>query len=51
MILDLNYQEICEYVAALGEPKFRARQLYEGCMLGKKLEEISNLPKSFKNLL
>lgn len=48
MILDLNYQEICEYVSALGEPKFRAKQLYEGCMLGKKLEEISNLPKSFK---
>lgn len=49
MILDMNFEEICEYVQNLGEPKFRAKQLYEGCLLGKKLEEISNLPKTFKD--
>lgn len=48
MILDMSYTEVVEYVKSLGEPNFRARQLYEACILGKPLEEISNLPKSFK---
>ena len=48
MILDMNLQELSEYVVSLGEPKYRAKQLYEACLLGKTLEEISNLPKSFK---
>lgn len=48
MILDMSYEEVVEYVEKLNEPKFRAKQLYEACTLGKKLEEISNLPKSFK---
>lgn len=48
MILDLDYQEVCEYVKNLGEPKYRAKQLYEALNLGKSLEEISNLPKAFK---
>ncbi len=48
MILDLSLSEIEEYVCALGEKKYRAKQLYEGAMSLKKLEEISNLPKIFK---
>ena len=48
MLLDLSYQEICEYVEKLGEQKFRAKQLFEALTLGKTLDEISNLPKSFK---
>jgi len=48
MILDMNFEEIKEYVKNLQEPQFRAKQLYEALMLGKNLEEISNLPKSFK---
>ncbi len=48
MILDLNYQELCAYVEALGEKKYRAKQLFEALTLGKTLDEISNLPKSFK---
>lgn len=48
MILDMNLTELTEYVKNLQEPAYRAKQLYEGCMLGKNLEEISNLPKSFK---
>ncbi len=48
MILDLSYQEMCEYVKNLGEPSFRAKQLFEGVYLGKNLQEISNLPKEFK---
>ena len=48
MILDMNLTELTEYVKNLQEPAYRAKQLYEGCMLGKNLEEISNLPKTFK---
>ena len=48
MILDLNFEEICEYVKNLGEPQFRAKQLQEALTMGKTLDEISNLPKSFK---
>ena len=48
MILDMNYAEVCQYVTSLGEPKYRAKQLFEACLLGKSLEEITNLPKSFK---
>lgn len=48
MILDLNYEEICQYVKNLGQPAFRAKQLYEALMQGKTLDEITNLPKTFK---
>lgn len=48
MILDLSFQELSQYVKSLNEPAFRAKQLYEGLMLGKSLNEISNLPKGFK---
>ena len=47
MILDLSFEEVCDYVQSLGEPKFRAKQLYEALTMGKTLDEISNLPKSF----
>lgn len=49
MILDFSFEEVCQYVKNLGEPNFRAKQLFEGCQMGKSLEEISNLPKDFKN--
>ncbi len=48
MLLDLSFEELTEYVVSLGEQKFRAKQLYEALTMGKTLEEISNLPKSFK---
>ena len=48
MILDLNYEEICEYVKNLGQPSYRAKQLYEALTLGKNLLEVTNLPKDFK---
>lgn len=48
MILDMSLAELTEFVKQLGEPAFRAKQLFEGCLLGKKLNEISNLPKAFK---
>lgn len=49
MILDMSYEEIEKYVQSLGQPKYRAKQLYDAIMLVKPLEEISNLPQNFKD--
>lgn len=49
MILDLDLKELEELVLSLGEPKYRAKQLYVGALMLKKLPDISNLPKSFKD--
>ena len=51
IIQDLSYAEIEELVLALGEKKFRAKQLYEGLMQGKKISDISSLSKAFKERL
>ncbi len=48
MILDLSLSELEQRVQELGEPKFRAKQLYEAALMLKDLPEISNLPNSFK---
>ncbi len=48
MILDMSLEELQQYVKNLGEPAFRAKQIFEACLLGKTLDEISNLPKSLK---
>ncbi len=51
IIQDLNYNRICELVAGYGEPKFRAKQLYTGLTQGKRISEISVLPKTLKDKL
>ncbi len=51
IIQDLDYNKICELVADLGEPKFRAKQMYTGLSQGKRISEISVLSKSFKDKL
>ena len=48
MLLDLSLEEMKEYVKSLNEPAFRAKQIFEACLLGKGLEEISNIPKILK---
>ena len=51
IIQDLSQAEIEELVLGLGEKKFRAKQLYEGLMQGKKISEITSLSKAFKEKL
>lgn len=46
MILDLDLSEIEKLVESLGEPKYRAKQLFDACLLCKKKDEVTNLPKS-----
>ena len=48
ILQDLNYAELEELVLSLGEKKFRAKQLYEGLMQGKAIDEITSLSKPLK---
>lgn len=47
MLLDYSLNEIKEYVTNLGFPAFRGKQLFDAICSGKKIDEISNLPKGF----
>ena len=51
ILQDLSKIEIEQLVLSLGEKKFRAAQLFEGLVQGKKISEITSLPKSFKERL
>lgn len=50
IIQDLSYPQIESLTLSLGEKKFRAKQLYDGIMQGKRISGI-NLPASMKNAL
>lgn len=47
MLLDFSKEELIDYVVKLGFPKFRGSQLFDALMQGKRLDEITNLPKNF----
>ena len=51
ILQDLSYAELEALVLSLGEKKFRAKQLYEGVMQGKKISDITSLSKVFKEKL
>ena len=51
ILQDLSYAETEEMTLALGEKKFRAKQLFEGLTQGKAVTEISSLSKAFKERL
>lgn len=51
IIQDLNYGQLEAEITALGEAKYRARQLYAGLAQGKRISEISVLPASFRSKL
>lgn len=48
ILQDLSFAEIGELVAETGEKRFRAAQLYHGLMQGKRISDISDLPKGYK---
>lgn len=45
-LLDFTKEELTDYIVGLGLPKFRGEQLYLALQQGKKIDEITNLPKS-----
>ena len=52
-IRSMTLPELEAYVTALGEKRFRAKQLYQWLhvQLASSLEEMTNLPKAFRELL
>ena len=51
ILQDLSYNQIEALTLSLGEKKFRAKQLYDGLMQGKRISDISNLSKELKSKL
>ena len=51
ILQDLTLSEIEELTLALGEKKFRAKQLFEGLTQGKSIDGITSLSKDFKEKL
>lgn len=51
MLSDFSYDEILKYAEEKGLPKFRGDQIFDGIYSGKSLDEISNLPKSVKQII
>ncbi|MGD9900978.1 MAG: 23S rRNA (adenine(2503)-C(2))-methyltransferase RlmN [Spirochaetales bacterium] len=50
-LLDYNIDELEKILTNLGEPKFRAKQLFEGLAQGKSIDEVATLPKELKETL
>ena len=48
IIQDLDYNAICALIQSLGEPKFRAKQLFIGLSQGKSISKISVLGAGLK---
>ena len=51
ILQNLSFAEIESLVLALGEKKFRAKQLFEGLTQGKRVSDITSLSKAFKEQL
>jgi len=50
-LLNYTYEEVENIVLGLKEPKFRAKQLFEGISQGKSISEITTLSKVLKETL
>lgn len=51
ILQDLSFSELENLILSLGEKKFRAKQLYDGLIKGKKISEINISPSLRENLL
>lgn len=50
-LLSLLPEEAEAFVVSLGEPKFRAKQIFDWLMKGKNVSDMQNLPMSLRNKL
>ena len=50
-VLSMTRDELREYIVSLGEPRFRADQLYGWMQKGAPLDEMRNLPLAFRSLI
>lgn len=51
LLADCTIEELNEILSALGEPKYRAKQLYRAMMQYKRFDEMTDLPKSLREAL
>ena len=51
ILQDLSFSELENLILSLGEKKFRAKQLYDGLIKGKKISEINISPSLRESLL
>ncbi|MDE6473727.1 MAG: 23S rRNA (adenine(2503)-C(2))-methyltransferase RlmN [Clostridia bacterium] len=51
LLIDLSIEEIENITVGLGEPKFRAKQLWQWLVKGAEFSQMSNLPKGFLDKL
>ena len=50
-ILSMLPEELCEYFLSIGEPKFRAKQVFQRLHRGERIGEITNLSKALRQSL
>lgn len=50
-LLDLNVEEIAEILLSMGEPRFRAKQIFSWLHKGCNFDEMKNLPKKLTEQL
>lgn len=50
-LLSMTLPELEEFIISLGEPKYRAKQIYLWLLRGKDIDEMGNIPKSLKEKL
>lgn len=50
-LLDMSIDELKEYMVSIGQPQFRALQLFQGFAKGKTIDEMSNIPKQMREQL
>ena len=51
ILQDLSLKELEEYIISKNQPKFRAKQIFEGITLGKSIQEMSNIGATLKEIL
>ncbi len=50
-LLSSTQEEIAEFVAKMGLPSYRAKQIFSGIHSGKRISEITNLPQKLRDEL
>ncbi|MBR6808312.1 MAG: 23S rRNA (adenine(2503)-C(2))-methyltransferase RlmN [Clostridia bacterium] len=50
-IMSMTLPELCEFVKSLGEPSFRAKQLFSWMHAGAPIDRMTNLSKKFRERL
>lgn len=53
LLQDLSFSELANYIASIGEPKYRAKQIWEGIyhQFGANIDEFTSLPKVLRSKL